>query len=352
VLVTGACGFVGSQVVEGLLARFAGLEIFGIDNLGRRGSELNLPRLSKAGCRIVHGDIRSPSDVEDLPAADWIVDCAAIPTVLAGVNGGTAQLVGHNLIGTLNLLEKCRRDNSGLLILSSSRVYSIAALRALPLRTAGDRLEVDASKPMPTGFSSAGIAETFSTAAPVSLYGATKLASEVMALEYGACFGFPVRVNRCGVIAGPGQFGRIDQGIFSYWIYQWIQSRPLAYIGFGGDGRQVRDFIAPADLVALIAAQLERPTHDAPAVLNVGGGPDRALSLRQLSAFCERATAERHNIGSVPETRPFDIPFYVTDNAAVTKHWDWRPQEPAHTTLEAIVRWANDHRADLASFNA
>jgi len=170
----------------------------------------------------------------------------ASPSVIS-----TAQLVGHNLIGTLNLLEKCRRERAGLIILSSSRVYSIPALCAVPLRQTQDRFEIDPSAVLPHGLSVEGVSESFSTEAPVSLYGGTKLASERMALEYGFAFDFPVRINRCGVIAGPGQFGRIDQGIFSYWIYQWILGKPLAYIGFGGEGLQVRDLLAPADLVEL-----------------------------------------------------------------------------------------------------
>jgi CDP-paratose 2-epimerase len=350
VLVTGICGFVGSQLSEALLGRFSDLEIVGIDNLSRRGSELNFARLKRLGCQVQHGDIRLSEDLDELPRVDWVLDCAAIPTVLAGLNGGAAQLVGHNLIGTLNLLEKCRRDRAGLVILSSSRVYSIQALNALPLVRTDRRLEVDPRAPGPAGFSAAGVAESFSTEAPVSLYGATKLASEIMAVEYGQAFGFPVRINRCGVIAGPGQFGRIDQGIFSYWIYQWIQGKPLNYIGYGGEGLQVRDFISPQDLAALIALQLEKPALAAPSILNVGGGKDRSLSLRELSMFCERALSTRREIGSTPETRPYDIPYYVTDCQAVTRHWSWRPQEPAEATLEAIVRWARDHVDQLALF--
>jgi CDP-paratose 2-epimerase len=350
-LVTGICGFVGSQLSETLLGRFSGLEITGIDNLSRRGSELNLARLKRLGCRVLHGDIRLPEDLAELPQVDWVLDCAAIPTVLAGLTGGAAQLIGNNLTGTLHLLEKCRRERAGLIILSSSRVYSIRALCALPLLRTPVRLEVDTGAPFPVGFSAAGISESFSTEAPVSLYGATKLASELMAVEYGHAFGFPVRINRCGVIAGPGQFGRIDQGIFSYWVYQWLQGKPLSYIGFGGDGLQVRDFISPRDLAELVALQLEDPARAAPAILNVGGGKDRSLSLRELSAFCGRALSSHRQIGSVPETRPFDIPYYVTDCGAVARHWSWRPQEPAETTLEAIVRWASDHRDRLASFD-
>jgi CDP-paratose 2-epimerase len=87
---------------------------------------------------------------------------------------------------------------------------------------------------MPIGFSELGVSENFSTTAPISLYGATKLASEVMALEYATMFDFPLWIDRCGVIAGAGQFGKPDQGIFSFWIYQWLLGKPLKYIGFGG----------------------------------------------------------------------------------------------------------------------
>ena len=350
-LITGICGFAGSQLSEALLDRIAGLEIIGIDNLSRRGSELNLARLKRLGCRVVHGDIRLSEDLDELPAVDWVLDCAAIPTVLAGLTGGTAQLVGHNLIGTLNLLEKCRRERAGLIILSSSRVYSIPALCAVPLCQTQDRFEIDPSAVLPHGLSVEGVSESFSTEAPVSLYGGTKLASERMALEYGFAFDFPVRINRCGVIAGPGQFGRIDQGIFSYWIYQWILGKPLAYIGFGGEGLQVRDLLAPADLVELVALQLQDPTRAAPAIVNAGGGRARSLSLRELSAFCTRATSTPRQIDGKPETRPYDIPYYVTDCGVVGRHWGWQPREPVEQTLESIVRWARDHLEELGSFD-
>jgi len=69
---------------------------------------------------------------------------------------------------------------------------------------------------------------------PLSLYGSTKLASETLALEYGAAYGFPVWINRCGVLAGAGQFGTAKQGIFLFWLHAWHSRRPLRYIGFGG----------------------------------------------------------------------------------------------------------------------
>jgi CDP-paratose 2-epimerase len=349
-LITGVCGFVGSQLAHALKARHADLELFGIDNLMRRGSETNLAPLGKLGCVVTHGDIRNPEDLAELPRCDWVLDCAAIPTVLAGVSSGASQLVGHNLTGTLNLLEKCRVDGAGLVILSSSRVYSIDELNAIPLLPEGNRFRLDDSRPAPGGFSARGVSETFSTRAPVSLYGATKLAAEIMALEYGSAFGLPIWVDRCGVIAGPGQFGRIDQGIFSYWIYQWLLGKPLSYIGFGGRGEQVRDLIAPVDLAALIDKQLRSPTARAPRVVNAGGGVARSMSLAELSAFCAENVGPAPALGRQAETRRYDIPYFVTDSALAEATWDWAPQEPLSETLASILRWARAHRDLLDTF--
>lgn len=345
VLVTGICGFVGQHVATDLKRSFAGVEIVGIDNLIRRGSEINIAPLKALGCMVVHGDVRAAEDIAELPRCDWIIDCAANPSVLAGVSGGTSQLVSHNLIGTLNLLEKCRRDSAGFFILSTSRVYSIGALNEIPLAERGNRFVVDETRAAPAGSSEHGVSEAFSTAAPVSLYGGTKLASEIMALEYSGAFGFPVWIDRCGVIAGPGQFGRIDQGIFSYWIYQWLLGRPLNYIGYGGNGLQVRDFVSPGDLTRLVDKQLRNPTLNVPRIVNVGGGSDRSMSLRELSGFCQRVLGAGPSVQSVAETRRYDLPYFVTDARLAEQVWDWRPEESAEETLESIARWAQDHRA-------
>jgi len=344
ICITGAAGFVGSSLASALAQRIDGTDLVGLDNLSRRGSETNLSALRASGGRFVHGDLRCREDVEALPRADWVVDCAAIPSVMAGLAGDSAALVGHNLIGTLHLLEKCRRDGSGFLMLSTSRVYSIPALAAIPLVDAPTRLAPDPSGAFPVGSSPEGVAEGFSTASPVSLYGATKLASEVMALEYGATYGFPVWIDRCGVLAGPGQFGRADQGIISFWIYQWMLGRSLSYIGFGGRGHQVRDYLAPEDLADLVAMQLQQPARDAPRIVNVGGGPGSATSLRELSDYCAERFGPGPSVGSDPRDRPFDIPYYVTDNAEVRRAWGWRPTTPPGVLLDRVAAWAEANR--------
>ncbi len=136
-LVTGICGFVGSTLARCFLEMIEGVEIFGIDSLIRPGSELNRRSLPKYGCKIFYGDVRSRSDLDQLPPVDWVIDAAANPSVSAGVDGSVSsrQLVEHNLLGTINVLEYCRHSSAGLILLSTSRVYSIPALGSLPLNT-------------------------------------------------------------------------------------------------------------------------------------------------------------------------------------------------------------------------
>jgi CDP-paratose 2-epimerase len=337
VLITGVCGFVGSQLAKHLKELIPGIEIFGLDNLIRPGSELNRSKLRKLGVQLTHGDLRQRSDLETLPVCDWVIDAAANPSVLAGVDGKSSprQLSEHNLGGTLNILEYCREAKAGLILLSTSRVYSVKELAELPMREANSSFELDASKLAVKGISEAGIDETFSTRAPISLYGATKLASEVMALEYGATFGFPVWINRCGVLAGAGQFGTAEQGIFSYWLHAHASKLRLRYIGFGGSGWQVRDAFHPADLAALIAVQLHRdPPVDA--IFHASGGLLNSMSLAQLTAWCDQRFS-KHTPEADPRPRPFDIPWVVMDSARARTELGWSPKISLLTILDGIA---------------
>jgi len=349
ILITGISGFVGSSIARYFKENIANAEVFGIDNFSRRGSEYNIAVLKGLDCKIIHGDIRCKEDIDELPRADWIIDCAAIPTVTTGITSGTLSLINNNLTGTVFLLEKCRRDNTGFIMLSTSRVYSINELIRIPLIESEDGFEVDEKRNLPVGFSTLGVSESFSTAAPVSLYGSTKLASEILALEYHHTFGFPVRINRCGVIAGPGQFGKIDQGIFSYWIYNWILNKPLSYIGFNGSGYQVRDFFSPEDLGSLIISQLNDPLRKAPVVLNAGGGINSAMSLKQLNQFCSGQFNFKKEITVISANRPFDIPYYVTDNSAAVEFWNWQPQQTKEEGLHKILAWGIKNKSLLES---
>jgi CDP-paratose 2-epimerase len=253
----------------------------------------------------------------------------------------------HNLLGTLHLLEKCKRDKASFILLSTSRVYSIIPLSRLPVTVHAAAFAPAPGATLPPGISGKGITESFSTTPPVSLYGASKLTSETLALEYGAAFDFPVWINRCGVLAGAGQFGRPDQGIFSYWINAHLRRRPLRFIGFDGAGHQVRDCLHPRDLLPLLRAQMGSANQArCPQVINVSGGQTSARSLAQLTAWCNERFGP-HPVTPENMPRPFDLPWVVLDSQLAKSTWQWQPSTPVDVILEEIANHAMEHPAWL-----
>jgi len=337
ILITGICGFAGSTLARALRETRADWQIAGLDNFIRPGSETNREPLKKLGVKIFYADLRSASDFESLPAADWVIDAAANPSVLAGADGrmSSRQLVEHNLDGTVNLLEFCKAHRAGFILLSTSRVYSVKPLAELNVESVQKAFRPVLKKSVP-GLSAAGVSEVFPTAPPVSLYGATKLASEALALEYGEMFSFPVWINRCGVLAGAGQFGRADQGIFAYWLNSWLRKQPLKYIGFDGRGHQVRDCLHPRDLLPLLAKQIASNDRNRARVQNVSGGVKSAMSLAQLSDWCAARWGRRPVTGD-PQPRRFDVPWLILDSALAKQQWDWQPATPTLGILEELA---------------
>jgi CDP-paratose 2-epimerase len=344
ILLSGICGFAGSSIAHGLLDGDSTLEISGLDNLSRSGSHLNIEPLRERGVKIVHADLRSASDLDSIAAVDWIIDAAANPSVLAGIDGTTSsrQLLEHNLYGTVNLLELAKRHRAGFVLLSTSRVYSIRDLASIPVVVKDDAFAPDDTSVLPAGVSPCGVTEDFSTTPPLSLYGSSKLASECIALEYGETFEFPVWINRCGVLAGAGQFGRGDQGIFSFWINSYLRRAPLKYIGFDGAGHQTRDCLHPRDLLPALQKQMASVEAGKPRIVNFGGGTKNSMSLAQLSKWC----ADRfgpHQVASDPEPRPFDVPWLAMDSSLAEETWGWRPARSLETILDEIARHAEAH---------
>jgi CDP-paratose 2-epimerase len=342
VLITGACGFVGSNLARYLLECHEGIRVAGLDNLARSGSETNRVLLKSLGVQLFHGDIRMASDLETLPHPDWVIDASAQPSVLAGRDGkiSSRQLLEHNLLGTINLLEYCRASRAGFILLSTSRVYSIPALAQLPLRSEGAAFTLDREQPWPAAVSLAGVAEGFSTEAPISLYGATKLASERLAQEYTSGFQVPVWIDRCGVLAGAGQFGTAEQGIFSYWLHAHSARRPMKYLGYGGRGFQVRDALHPRDLARIVDYQLH---SGAPGqLLNVSGGQANSISLAQLTAWCDERFGP-HPTDADGSERPYDVPWLILDSSKAFAATGWKPQIGLPQILDEIAEHAATH---------
>lgn len=347
ILVTGGAGFVGSTVSFELKRRFPGAQIAALDNLRRRGSELNVPRLQRAGIRFVHGDVRQPSDLDSVPA-DLIVECSAEPSAQAGYLTGPAYVVNTNLIGCYNCLEMARRLKSDFIFLSTSRVYPASALNALYFNETNTRFDWTDDQPLP-GASSRGISEQFPLEGVRSIYGMTKLAAELMVQEFADAYGFRYVINRCGLLAGPWQMGKADQGVMTLWLAAHYFGRDLKYIGFGGEGKQVRDVMHVDDLAELVAAQAGNMAGFDDQTLNTGGGHAFSLSLRETTAICEELTGKRISIGSAANERKSDIRVFVTDTRKIEREHKWRPERSPETALADTLRWIRANESSVAA---
>ena len=342
VLVTGGAGFVGANLCIQLAARHPEWRLVAFDNLHRRGSELNVPRLREAGVEFAHGDIREPADLDEIGEVDALVECSAEPSVMAGLASGADYVVRTNLLGAHNCLELVRRQGAQLIFLSTSRVYPVEQQNSLSYREESTRFELEATQPY-EGVSERGISERFPLDGARTLYGATKLAAELLITEYAAAFGLRAAVNRCGVIAGPWQMGKVDQGVFTHWMLSHYFERELTYLGYGGGGKQVRDLIGIDDVVALVERQLRDPDEWAGFVGNVGGGRKISLSLRETTDVCRELTGKSVDVSSDPQTRPGDVPIYLSDCDLLYGRTDWRPRQGPREILEAIFLWISEN---------
>lgn len=339
VLITGGAGFVGSSLALDLCRSFPDTRITVLDNLHRRGSELNVARLVRAGVRFVHGDIRCPADLRTVPEApELIVECSAEPSAQAGYGGSPEFLIQTNLMGCFHCLELARECQADFLFLSTSRVYPVGLLNGLAYREDESRFVLLNGQAVP-GASAEGVSEAFPLDGPRSLYGMTKLAGELMVTEYANAYGLRCAINRCGLIAGPWQMGKTDQGVIALWMAAHFFRRPLRYIGFGGTGKQVRDILHIADLCDLVREQVRSFGLYAGKPFNVGGGLSGSLSLREMTSLCEEITGNRIEIGCSPADRQADIRIFITDHSRLTQCSGWRPRRDARTVLGDIFEW-------------
>jgi CDP-paratose 2-epimerase len=346
ILVTGGAGFVGANLCLALAEQAPGAEVIALDSLMRRGSELNLARLRAAGVAFVHGDVRVREDLLAIEPVDAIVECSAEPSVLAGMGTGADFVVQTNLLGAHHCFELARRDGAQVIFLSTSRVYPVAPQLELNLREEETRFALEAEQPL-AGASEHGIAEDFPLAGARTLYGATKLAAELLLTEYADAFGIRATIDRCGVIAGPWQMGKVDQGVFTHWLLAHYQRRPLTYIGYGGTGKQVRDVLHVDDVCALVLEQLGDPMAWDGATVNVGGGVAGSLSLRETTDICVELTGNEVPIEPIAQARPGDVPLYAADCRRLFERTDWRPLRAPRTVLEDTLGWIEANERDV-----
>ena len=338
ILITGGCGFVGSNLAIDLKRRHPAYQIYAFDNLRRRGSELAISRLKANKIHFIHGDIRIANDLFSVPKTDLVIDAAAEPAVMSGISGSLRYTIDTNLVGTINTLDYALESKAAVIFLSTSRVYPYDALNELRSRQISSRFVLSEKQPAP-GISSKGVGENFGMEGPKTPYGATKYASELLIDEYQSFRGLKAVVNRCGVIAGPWQMGKVDQGFMVYWITRHIWKKKLKYIGFGGTGKQVRDVLHVEDLGRLIDWQIDHLDQVNGHTLNVGGGYENSVSLKELTRLAAEKTGNVLKVGSEPETRPGDVKIYYTDNSKVRRLTKWKPQISIPAIVEDVATW-------------
>jgi len=340
ILITGGAGFVGLNLAVYLNDQLQSCNIVCFDNLIRAGSKNNVRRLEDKGISFIKGDIRDKEQLLALPKIDLLIECSAEPSILASYEDPT-YTIDTNLIGTIHCLELAKRDKAGFIFLSTSRVYPVRGVNDIPYSEQTTRYDWS-NDTKGLGYGYAGVNLKFPLSGVKSLYGATKLSSEQLILEYLDMYPMKGVINRLGVIAGPWQMGKIDQGIVGYWVEQHKVGGELNYIGFGGLGKQVRDIVHVDDVCDLILYQINHLEEVNTKVFNVGGGRSNAISLLELTAMTEKVTKKKVAIGSVNETRKADVRIYMTDNYYVTKETGWTPKKDVETILRDINQWMDE----------
>ena len=342
ILITGGSGFVGSNLSIQLKEKNPEFDIVAFDNLRRRGSELNLSRLKAAGVEFVHGDVRNPEDLEDIMGVDLIIDASADPSVLSGINSNVYPLLNTNLIGSIHLMEYAVKQDARVIFLSTSRVYPVKALESLNYTESETRF-LWSDKQVLGGVSSKGVTEDFSLKGSRSFYGTTKLATEMLIEEYAEFKGLKAVINRCGVLSGPWQMGKIDQGVLLLWLSRHYFKGSLSYIGYGGQGKQTRDVLHIDDLVDLIDLQIKGFSSFEGEIFNVGGSLDVSFSLRELTAICQEITGNSISVNSTLENRPADLRIYMGDNEKITQRCGWAPKRSVKNIVEDSFQWLRDN---------
>jgi CDP-paratose 2-epimerase len=346
ILVTGGAGFVGSSICLTLRERYPHYHITALDNLKRRGSEINQAELIKAGINFVHGDIRCKEDLDSLRSFDVMIEASAEPSVMAGLESNRSYVINNNLFGSVNCFEACLLRNAHLIFLSTSRVYPITRIENANFDEKDTRFSFAANQ-TEEGISTLGISERLSLRGFRSFYGTTKLAAELILEEYSEFSSLKTAITRFGVIAGPRQMGKTDQGVATLWMAKHLWNGSLKYIGYGGMGKQVRDILHIEDVCRLVDMQIHQPEKFVGKIFNAGGGLRNSLSLREMTELCEKITGNRITIDSEAQNRPADLRCFFSDNSKIEEETGWKPVRGVEKTLADIFDWLRENEGIL-----
>tara|TARA_B100000029_G_scaffold454977_1_gene481856 strand:+ start:1208 stop:2206 length:999 start_codon:yes stop_codon:yes gene_type:complete len=329
ILITGGCGFIGSNLAIFLKEKIKNAKIVSVDNFSRKGSVLNYKRLSQKKIKNFRIDITKSNKLTKLPKFDLIIHCAAEPAIETS-RRKIDEVFSSNLVGTFNILKECAKNNSNIIYLSSSRVYAMKNLFKLKKK--------------------GSVSENFNVENSKSIYGFTKLSSELLIKEYSYLYNIKYIINRVALVSGPWQFGKEEQGFVSLWVWRHLNRSKLSYIGFGGTGRQVRDVLHVQDLCELILLQIQKLKKTNNKLMNVGGGKRNSLNLLQLTKLSSHITKNKIKIGSIKKTSSYDVPYYVSNISYVNKLYKWKPRRDLKKIVTDLYFWMKPNISNLKKY--
>ena len=338
ILITGGAGFVGANLASYLSSQF---EVVVMDNFVRRGSEKNVEWLEGQGIEVRHGDIRNR---EDFPKESFfaILECAAQPSAIDGYNNPSYDFT-NNTVPLVHILDICKETGAGLIFWSTNKVYPVSAVHDRHIAEYHDRYvshtHIDEKCPLDGG--------------DRSLYGASKIMADLMIQEWASSFGIKAIVNRFSCLAGPRQWGKVEQGWVTWWMLAHHFKLPLSYIGF--KGKQVRDVLFISDLCRLIEMQLygmEDGQRTYPEVFNVGGGGFNSMSLIEATKMCQKITGNETAIDTVLEERRADFSVYVSNTSKVQNAYNWYPLVDLKEGFSEIYNWILENEEMLGQMYA
>jgi CDP-paratose 2-epimerase len=345
ILVTGSSGLIGSEAVEYFDRQ--GHQVIGVDNnmravfFGPPGDTLwNLERLKRAAGRFKHVslDIRDRAGVMTLfreNRFDLVIHCAAQPS-----HDKAAEIAlldfEVNALGTVNLLEATRQHcrDAAFIFMSSNKVYGEAP-NEKPLCESETRYDYSD----PADYE--GIDETCRIDRTMhSLFGASKVAADIYAQEYGRYFGMGVGIFRGGCLTGPSHSGVELHGFLSYLLKVALSGKP--YTVFGYKGKQVRDNIHSFDVVRAFEEFARNPRPGE--VYNLGGGRANSVSLLEAISRIETLTGRKINWTYSDQARKGDHICYISNLAKLKSHYPgWSLTRSLDSILEEMVAAEREH---------
>ena len=337
ILITGGCGFVGANIA--LFLNSKGYKIECLDNLSRKGSNYNLNLLKQNKIKNYKIDISNYKKLSKLPKYDLVIDCCAEAAVEVS-RKNIDKVINTNLIGTLNVLKKVKQDSSKILFLSSSRIY--------PINESNKLIKSNLIKKKIIQKKMFGEKDNIQGAK--TIYGLTKLTSEMLIEEFAYAFKIKYLINRCGVISGPLQFGKQDQGFVSLWVWNHLNKKNMKYIGFGGNGFQLRDVLHINDLCELILKQIKKFNEINNKLFTVGGSWKSNTSLKELTKICEKITNNKIVFKKVKKTSIYDIPYYISDNRLVSNVYKWKPKNNIFNVVNDMYLWLKKNKSKLKKY--